>query len=64
MEKSTTAYTAIVLAAGKGTRMNSKIQKHLFSPQHRKSLSFWKLRENRFFIIRLNVFRKARLSAI
>lgn len=27
MEKSTTAYTAIVLAAGKGTRMNSKIQK-------------------------------------
>lgn len=27
MEKNTTAYTAIVLAAGKGTRMNSKIQK-------------------------------------
>ena len=27
MEKSTAAYTAIVLAAGKGTRMNSKIQK-------------------------------------
>lgn len=27
MEKSTTAYTAIVLAAGKGTRINSKIQK-------------------------------------
>ena len=27
MEKRTTAYTAIVLAAGKGTRMNSKIQK-------------------------------------
>ena len=40
MEKSTTAYTAIVLAAGKGTRMNSKIQKQFLEIKGKQVLYY------------------------
>lgn len=40
MEKSTAAYTAIVLAAGKGTRMNSKIQKQFLEVEGKPVLYY------------------------